>query len=433
MKRTNETVRARSSGPCHARAALAPARTFVVSALTAVGVLSAARSSAAADPVACSTLTENPIVIESGDTQEPLLKSLGRKLREFTAAPMTVIYKTTGTCAVATDLYGSKKIPSGTILKYMTAGSDVPLECSVDAAGGLPIDLGIGATFISSCNLQKPDTVGLITGPVQGYGFAVPKNSPQDAITAEEGYFAFGNFGAQGNAQPWVDKEQRFVRGPTKSTALTLAAAIGIAPVTKLIGWDLSVDPTVRDSSAGVLNALISTPSPEKAIGLLGTEIFDANRDKVKLLAFRAAKQRYAYYPDSTPTSFDKRNLRDGHYFPWSPTVYIAPVAPGGDPAQPVPSKAVTKRFVELVLGHTPATDLDGLSVVVSKGLVPNCAMKVTRPADGAPLSTFEHPEPCGCYYEAKVPNGSTSCKACDGSDNACNGGKCRHGYCEAR
>jgi hypothetical protein len=36
---------------------------------------------ARAAPVPCSTLP-NPIVIESGDTQEPLLKALGRKLRD---------------------------------------------------------------------------------------------------------------------------------------------------------------------------------------------------------------------------------------------------------------------------------------------------------------------------------------------------------------
>src|SRR4051812_35589011 len=46
-----------------------------------------------ANAAPCSALP-NPIVIESGDTQEPLLKSLGQKLRNSTATPMTVVYKT---------------------------------------------------------------------------------------------------------------------------------------------------------------------------------------------------------------------------------------------------------------------------------------------------------------------------------------------------
>jgi hypothetical protein len=397
--------------------------------LTPAGALAIVAASADAQAGPCSALP-NPLIIESGDTQEPLLKDLGRKLRVSTAGAMTVIYRTAGTCAVTKDLYQKNKIAQAAVLNYlpslaekpMWTPADAPLQCEVDTVGGLNIDLGIGATFISSCDKNAPPAgTALITGPIQGYGLIVPKvGSTQNAMTAEEGYFVFG-FGAAGQVDPWTNDDNIFTRPGTKSTALTLAALMGIDPITKLKGKPL-------DGSKDVLAAVIGSAVPDKAIGLMGTEIFDANRDKVNLLAFQGFKQRYAYYPDSTSTSFDKRNLRDGHYLPWSPTVYIAAVDGEGHP-----SVGNARTFVELVLGEKTLADVDGLSSVVAKGLVPHCAMKVSREFDGGNLSLYDPPKPCGCYYESKVPNGSTVCKTCANDDSVCGGGKCRYGYCEAK
>lgn len=397
------------------------------SLVAASSLLLGAREAAAATP--CSTLT-NPIFVESGDTQEPLLKSLGRRLRDSTVMPVTIVYRTTGTCQLTSDMYGGVKIAQSTTLFYAPSTSEdggwndklPPLQCTVDASGGVPVDLAIGATFISSCTQSPPPAgLGLVTGPSQGYAFIVPKASDQTALTAEEGYMVFG-FGSDSELDPWTDVNYLFTRPPSKSTLLTLAASIGVDK-NKVKGQP-------QDTSASVLSLVASSPVPEKTIGLMGTEIYDANRDKVTELAFRAFKQRYAYWPDSSPTSFDKRNLRDGHYIPWSPTVYIAPVDGNG-----VPTNDRTKLVVQLVLGRQTSvgSDVDGLASVVAKGLVPECAMKVTRRFDGDDLAPYDAPEPCGCYYESKVPSGAgASCVACS-DDGPCGGGKCRRGYCEAR
>jgi hypothetical protein len=388
---------------------------------TTICVAGAART-AHAGP--CSALP-NPIVIESGDTQEPLLKTLGQMLRNA-ATPMTVIYRTTGTCTLRDDLFQARKIAQNTNLFYSPSAAEDPAwdpskpspQCSVDVAG-LPIDLGIGATFLSSCSADGPPAgIGLTTGPIMGYGFIVPKASSQQAITAEEGYLAFG-FGDLSQAPPWTDHLFMFTRPPTKSTALSLAAAIRV-PGGKLQG-------VAFDKSAEVLNSVATSPSPEKTIGLMGIEIYDNNRDKVSLLAFKAFKQRYAYFPDSTPTSFDKRNLRDGHYVPWAPTIYITPVD-----ASNVPTIGNAKLFIDLVLGKTALPGVDGLAAAITNGLVPDCAMSVTRAFDGGDLSLYAPAEPCGCYYESKVPHGSSACMPCT-DDSPCNGGKCRRNFCEAR
>jgi hypothetical protein len=97
-----------------------------------------------------------------------------------------------------------------------------------------------------------------------------------------------------------------------------------------------------------------------------------------------------------------------------------------------VPKNANVKYVMDMVLGNalSPRFESDPLEVVIARGLIPQCAMKVTRPLEGAALSLFDHPEPCHCYFDSKVA--TTSCKQC-GDDNACGGGKCRHGYCEAK
>ncbi|MFO0675099.1 MAG: hypothetical protein U0169_01065 [Polyangiaceae bacterium] len=376
---------------------------------------------------ACSTVPGTKLVIESGDTQEPLLKSLGKALRDSTDTPITILYKTTGTCTLAQDMYTGVKIAVGASLFYLPSKAEDPNwttasaapTCTVDTAGGQPIDLAIGATFLSSCTQNPPPAgVALFTGPIQGYAFIVPKASTQKSLTAEQGYFVWG-FGKNGQAEPWTDEAFLFGRTATKSTALTLAAAIGV-PVTKLKGQ-------LMDKSSEVLNLVANSTNPEKTIGLMGTEIYDANRDKANVLAFKGFKQRYAYYPDSTSTARDKKNLRDGHYLPWSPTVYITAVDGAG-----VPTNVGAKLWLDLVLGNRALSDVDGLAIAVQRGLIPQCAMTVTRAFDGADLASYAPPEPCGCFYEATVPDGKTSCKACT-NDGECGSGKCRHKYCEAK
>jgi len=401
-------------------------RLWFVSLLFTAALFFAVRPSRAASCNDTSTFP-NTLVIESGDTQEPLLKALGKKLRDSQTNPVNLLYITTGSCTLIDDMVNKRPIAAGTNLFYLPSATEDPTwdvskaspTCTVNTA--LPIDIAISATFVSSCTQTAvPAPLGTINGPIQGYTFVVPKASQQQAITAEEAYFTFG-FGQNGQVQPWLDEQFLFIRPPTKSTVLTMAAAIGV-PAAKWKGQP-------RDKSGEVLNLVATSPNPEKTIGILGAEVFDANREKVSVLAYRAYKQRYAYFPDSTPTSFDKKNLRDGHYTPWAPTVYITAVD-----AQNVPTGQRAKLFVDLVLGNTitPKPDVDGLATVISKGLIPDCAMKVSRQFEGGNLSLYTPAAACSCYYESKVQGSKATCTACT-DDGPCNGGTCRRGVCEAK
>ncbi|MGZ3439648.1 MAG: hypothetical protein ACXVDD_09030, partial [Polyangia bacterium] len=163
--------------------------------------------------------------------------------------------------------------------------------------------------------------------------------------------------------------------------------------------------------------------------GILGVEVYDPARAMVHALAFRAFKQLKSYWPDSSPTTFDKKNVRDGHYPLWSYVEYLAPQAAGGGALNPA-----AQTIIDMLAGNAVTTNppFEPLDLVVTAGLVPACAMKVQRSAEGGDLSNASTAQPCGCYYDARVPSGTTTCTAC--TDNSpCGSGMCRHGYCEAR
>lgn len=381
---------------------------------------------AAAAAAPCADLP-NPVYLQVGDTQEPLMKRLGQKLRENTPYPITIIYKTSGSCTNIDAMY------NGTLLttnpSYVPSMAEMPSwdptmpspTCDIDPLG-VDLDVTNSNVFIDACTATPtPAGIAAFTGPVQPYVFVVPEASTQTAILAEEAYFVFG-FGAAGQVAPWDDEAFMFIRTTTKSTLISMAANIGVPPA-KMKGVPF-------DSSSQVLNAVTTSVQPERTIGLLGAEIYDQNRATVNALAFRAYDQASAYFPDATADSFDKKNVRDGHYTIWSPTVYLTHVDGMGEPVDPRAG-----YIIDLILGNAvlPEPNFDALDVIVSGvKLVPYCAMNVERSTEGGPLNGYCPPEPCGCYFDSKLGTPADTCVPCT-NDDPCDGGVCRHGFCESR
>ncbi len=401
-------------------------RTFIAGCATALAALAASPAVAAPPPPACSTLS-HPIYMQIGDTQQPLIKELGRALRDNTPKPLTLIYITSDSC---TNIAGARaQTPVKITMSYIPSiadngtwkTSDPPLTCTVPAGGVMP-DIWNSNVFISACDpTPLPDTLATAEGAAQAYVFAVPKASGQMAITAEEAYFVFG-FGPSANVKPWIDPTEIFIRNITASTLLAWANNLGVLPALKFKG-------IAEAKSTDVVRELLNAPVADAAIGLLGDEVYDANRAKMSVLAFRAYHQFHAYWPDSTPAAIDKQNIRDGHYTVWSPTVYMYPVQAGTQ----TPINADAKYVIDLISNQaaTPAPLFDPSGFVVDVGLVPLCAMKVTREVEGGDLSLYDAPEPCGCYFDSRVGN-TPSCATCD-DITPCATGTCRHGFCEAK
>jgi hypothetical protein len=237
-----------------------------------------------------------------------------------------------------------------------------------------------------------------------------------------------------------------YIRSATTSTLLTCAANVepALLPASSWVGYRKAG----QDDRSSVVISGIKTALPdlrEKTIGLLGIDLYDRDRPNLDLLAFQAKGQKFGFYPDSSPSKKDKRNVRDGHYVPWSYTEYLTQVD-----GSHVATNSLVARLLAIVGGATevrlvskggvtPAFDLDALQVIATNGLVPDCAMAVTRAIDGGDLSLYSPNAPCGCFYETVQdsdvktdPAFMARCAACTSNDG-CGGGKCRRGYCEAK
>jgi len=399
-------------------------KTLVAGCAIAAGLALAHGTAQAAD---CSTLNlPNPVYMQIGDTQQPLIKILGRALRDNAPRPITLIYITSDSC---TNIAGARaKTPVKITMSYIPStaeskdwkSTDPPLTCTPPGGAVVP-DIFNSNVFISACDTSPmPATIATVEGAAQAYVLAVPKASSQTAITAEEAYFLFGFGAVKGNMKPWIDSTEVYARNITASTLLAWAYNAHVLPVTKFKGQALS-------KSTDVVRELKNAPDPEAAIGLLGDEVYDSNRALFKALAFRAFDQYHAYWPDSSASSSDKQNIRDGHYTVWSPTVYMY-YQDGGAPVN-ADAKYVIDLIANKVATPTPAFDPSGF--VVDVGLVPLCAMKVTREVEGGELAPYDPDEPCGCYFEARVGK-TPACAKCDDA-TPCASGTCRHGYCEAK
>jgi hypothetical protein len=401
-------------------------RTLVTLFAAAAVAAAAAAPARAAD---CDTLgLPNPVYLQIGDTQQPLIKILGRALRDNTPRPITLIYITSDSCTNIAATRG--KTPVKVTMSYVpstleNAGwkpSDPPLTCSPPGGAVVP-DIFNSNVFIGACDpAPMPDTVATVEGAAQAYVLAVPKASSQTVITAEEAYFLFGFGATKGAMAPWLDSTEIYVRNITASTLLAWAYNVNVLPAIKFKG-------NVLSKSTDVVRELKNAPDPEAAIGILGDEVLEANSTSLNALAFRAFGQYHAYWPGSTATSQDKQNIRDGHYTVWSPTVYMYYVQAGTQ----TPASADAKYVVDLIAGRaaSPAPAFDPAGFVVDVGLVPLCAMKVTRSVEGGQLSLYDPAEPCGCYFDSRVGK-TPACAACD-STTPCASGTCRHGYCEAK
>jgi hypothetical protein len=389
-----------------------------------------AASDAASDgapAVACSTLT-NPLYILSGDTQVPILKALGKALRQDSANPITLAWFATGSCTIIDAVYNSTPLKQN--LSYIPSDpswdpNTGTVPTCTPATAGVPVQLGIPIVFPESCtSTTPPATTRAYKGPVQSFVFVVPKVSTAQALSAEEAYLTFG-FGAAGMVSPWLDPLFYFVRPPTKGTQVSMGAMIGV-PATKWKGQPI-------DQSAAVASMVAASASPDKTIGILGAEIYDGTSNRnmaLRSLSYQGYKQTLGYLPDTTATAFDKRNVRDGHYVGWSHVIYLIGTDTNGIATEPRAA-----RVVDILTGSrtaTPPEGLDPLMLVASKGLVPICAMNVERDAEGGPLTTYQSADPCGCAYEAAVGTAPSSCVTCTSAANCANGAQCRHGYCEA-
>lgn len=369
-----------------------------LSAIGALGVLVVVpRLAGAAD---CPSFVD-PIVLNGSSAAEPLVIAMAKVL-SAQASPTTLVYAKPGSCVGVTSVQ-EDATPAGACatgacitgtVEYFDPVANAVTTCTLTAP--THVDIGLSDVWVDTCTGAQPKAgVKDVSGPVEPMLFVVPKASQQKAITYEEAYFVFG-WGTSGMLQPWTVEANLAIRNPTSGTEQVIAHNIAV-PAGRWKGVD-------KGGSGGVVTAVSTSTAPESTIGILGSDVYDANRDKLTALAFQSYRQKAAYYADSTATSFDKRNVRNGHYVNWG-YLHMITRLDGGGAMNPN-----AKRFVDWVTGNTGATGTaspfgDITDIIIQAKMVPTCAMKVSRVSEGGALSPFTPTTDCAAKFEAAVPH----------------------------
>jgi hypothetical protein len=181
-----------------------------------------------------------------------------------------------------------------------------------------------------------------------------------------------------------------------------------------------------------LLTALNTAAAAGSTIGIAASDAADAARTNVKILAFQGYGQDCAWLPDSSSTSFDKKNVRDGQYVPWGPIHFYTKVGGTGTPVNAQAANLVG-YFNGTVAAPFPNGYQDLITLAAKGSTVPDCAMNVKRTTEVGPVSAYSPTGACGCFWE-NAATGSTTCTTCTKASDCTNAAtpKCNYGYCEA-
>jgi hypothetical protein len=407
-------------------------------AAASLGALCLLISPRAQSAVDCSTLP-SPIYVTGSSAIQPLIKNMGAALD----GTITIVSQKPGSC-VGVAAVATPTSMSGTGIYYTNVGgTPTSNSCNLDP-NGTPADVGVSDVFPQTCLnnglvTSLPSTLIDTHGPTQAMTFVVPAASTQTSIIADEAYFMFG-WGALDQVTPWNDPNYFFVRNSTSGTQNILAYTIDPVDEPAFVNnyWAAKGNGIDSGGAGAVVTkmaaALTTASSPDLIIGILASEDADpygpSSATPINQLGFRGPGQMHGYLPDSQLGAHDKINVRQGRYMPFGP---LHMLAIGGEGGTLSPN---AKLFIDLVLGNptTPPAPFNALDLTISTGLTPDCAMEVSRTAEGGPVALYSHPAPCGCYFEFKA-TGSTTCTACTGTgQGSCTtaGQQCRNGYCES-
>ncbi|MBX3227836.1 MAG: hypothetical protein KIT84_22770 [Labilithrix sp.] len=377
----------------------------------------------------------NPVMVlgATGLPFETIARAMG--------SAATIFYAERGSCeGVASMLIGEPKL-SGEIVYFDADGTKN--RCTL--SGEHPADVTTSALFATTCagesglseQLTLPANVEDYVGPANTVMFTVPATARERAISAAAAYKVFG-FGAGSGVAPWTNEELVFRRRASSGNQQTVALSLGLPP-DALRGRD-------ANGSSNMLAAIRTSPNPQATIGFSSSEIVDPNRDVLKALAYKHYVQPVAFYPDSDPASFDRRNVRDGHYYMWLPLHVLArtsagePIAVANPHLDPTGAKKsarddTVRRLVYVMTSRQepPVRSVDLFGALKRTGNVPQCAMHVQRAREAAPLEPYTPTSPCDCAFEAAAPGATPpECKPCASSFD-CAGDRpvCSFGYCE--
>jgi hypothetical protein len=368
----------------------------------------------------------SPIIYGAGGSSQRDLVGKAAVVLQNGTNPIYVVYQDAGGACTGINALtglGSTSITGTAYFWDSATGSKV--TCNLDLSGN-PVDFAVMGTGPYQCPLVTDssylDGITDVQGPISAYTPIVANGSTQQSISSEAFYLVYG-FGPDADIAPWNNADPSYYihRDENSAAQIIFSAATGL-PITKYFG----VDAGSNSNSVAYVTALADV---EQGIAFVSADVADASRASVRALAWQAVGQNAGYWPDSSATTFDKTNVRNGQYELWNPIhFYGFEGATAGSFADP---------DVQALLGYLsgesqPAGTTQTITETATLNKnVPSCAMHVARDGDIGPVYVSEPAEPCGCYFDYTA-TGATTCDACDES-NPCSGTDvCRLGFCEA-
>ena len=372
---------------------------------------------------------------------------------------ITIVYHDPGACLGYQEYLDDQITTAGATVKYWIPGSPAAgSTCTLAAPHAADFaHMGNPADFcgIASEDLPQgyPTGYGTVQAPIQTLNIIVDKDSSQRSISAEALYYLYGFGAVAANIEPWTEPTNLVFRQTTSFVHQILAESIfgddnrqfyddvgvvntqgdGILGNTRL-GYEAGTNGNVVTRVAFYQS---NGGSAERSLGFVSGSAAETTtaRAAIKTLAYQHYDQERGYWPDSTESTTDKRNVRSGKYHFWSPGHFYARVAEDAESFGNGDLRSlddVLDPAVRTFLSKfTTTEDEEVLRRIITAGDIPLCASSVTREGLDGPISSYAPEDPCNGFFEL-VASGNTD-NAC-GGDEQCGGDlpKCRHGFCEA-
>ncbi|HMA94620.1 MAG TPA: hypothetical protein VKP30_18140 [Polyangiaceae bacterium] len=385
--------------------------------------------------------TSKTVYVTGSSAATPFLQEIAQQLA---ARSTRIVYVAAGSCTGVDAAINRTALRTGPApaaaasALYWSSSTSTGKRCQLPPAG-VVADLGISDVFVQTCpgfELASLESLRVkdAHGPIQTMAFVVPAGSTYSTISAQAAYFVFGFGKVGGVVDPntgspiWNDDEYLYVRGPSSGTQAMLAAAIGV-PSSRWLGRRTGSS----DEVAQLLSAAsVTSSTADKALGILAVDYIDSRdlRGQLRILAFQDTDQVCAFFPDSTATARDKRNVRDGHYPIFGPLHLLYRADAAGNPEDTSKREEILD-VVGYLSGSKALPNGDRLlDVFAKRGLIPECAMRVTRTKDGGSLVGFSPANPCSCAFE-RAATGMTKCTECQVQADCKPDESCSMGYCE--
>jgi hypothetical protein len=376
--------------------------------------------------IACNSGGANMIYMYGAADFSPLLQA-AQPLLSASNPPYRAVFQNASSCAGVASIFDSArrlmKDPAnpangGWAFYFDDAGRQV--NCTLDPAGNT-IDIGVSDLYAPTCNAgyQPGPVVGEYTGPIVPFVLSVPATSTEQSISVEAAHAVFGHGGKMNDARfkdamPWIDPNYYFVRNSGAASTVLTSLLVDVPPA-GFWGVDRLSTENLRDS-------LLASTAINQSIGIVSIDYNDKNRGNLRALYLQAAQQKCGYQPDSTPTSYDKANVRDGHYPLWGYVHFFTRLGAGGVPT--AAASAMVLRF------SVPRLEQSLVDNIIAASLIPQCAMKVARTTEVGNF-TAQTGFQCGCYFDFKTKN-KTSCQTCKSAEDCSSAAPaCNYGYCE--